>query len=253
MAQERLTLRKIREILRLKEEAGLSNRAIARVCKISNSTVGEYLHRAQEAELHWPFPEGLSEDELFRKLFPETSRESTPERPLPDWETVRQELKHKGVTLKLLWIEYRDRYPDGYGYTQFCEYYRKWAKTQSPTVRNFCTSRLLHALGQARQEASYPSFLRSLARTDLLIMDDWMRDEFTPANAQDILEVLDDRYGQAATIVASQMPVTDWFAQIANPTLADAILDRLVHNAYRLQLVGESQRKLRAIRSMPNT
>jgi DNA replication protein DnaC len=84
-------------------------------------------------------------------------------------------------------------------------------------------------------------------------MDDWMRDEFTPANAQDILEVLDDRYGQAATIVASQMPVTDWFAQIANPTLADAILDRLVHNAYRLQLVGESQRKLRAIRSMPNT
>lgn len=121
------------------------------------------------------------------------------------------------------------------------------------SVRYFRTSRLLHALGQARQEAAYPSFLRSLARTDLLILDDWLRDEITPANAQDILEVLDDRYGQASTIVASQMPVTDWFAQIPNPTLADAILDRLVHNAYRLQLVGESQRKLRAIRSMPNT
>lgn len=121
------------------------------------------------------------------------------------------------------------------------------------SVRYFRTARLLHALGQARQDASYPTLLRSLARTDLLILDDWMRDEITSANAQDILEVLDDRYGQASTIVASQMPVTDWFPQIPNPTLADAILDRLVHNAYRLQLEGESQRKLRAIRSMPNT
>lgn len=124
---------------------------------------------------------------------------------------------------------------------------------QGYSVRYFRTSRLLHALGQARQEATYPTLLRSLARTDLLILDDWLRDALTPANAQDLLEILDDRYGQAATIVASQMPVTDWFAQIPNPTLADAILDRLVHNAYRLQLVGESQRKLRAIRSMPNT
>ena len=135
MAQERLTLRKIREILRLKEEAGLSNRAIARACKISNSTVGEYLRRAQAAELHWPLPEGLSEDELYQKLFPEAGGGTAPERPLPNWETVRQELKKKGVTLKLLWIEYRERHPDGYGYTQYCEYYRKWAKTQSPTGR----------------------------------------------------------------------------------------------------------------------
>jgi len=135
MTKVRLTLRKIREILRLKEEAGLTNRAIARVCKISNSTVGEYLHRAQAAGLHWPLPEGLSEDELYQKLFPESSNESAPERPLPDWETVRKELKKKGVTLKLLWIEYRGQHSDGYSYTQFCEYYRNWAKTQSPTGR----------------------------------------------------------------------------------------------------------------------
>jgi len=121
------------------------------------------------------------------------------------------------------------------------------------SARYFRTSRLLHALGQARQEASYPNLLRSLARTDVLILDDWMRDTFTPANAQDILEVLDDRYGQASTIVAAQMPVTEWFSQVPDPTLADAILDRLVHNAYRLQLAGDSQRKIRAIRSMPNT
>ena len=135
MAQERLTMRKIREILRLKEEAGLSNRAIGRVCKISNSTVGEYLRRAQAAGLHWPLPEGLSEEELYQKLFSESSRGNTPEWPLPNWETVRQELKKKGVTRKLLWIEYREQHPDGYGYTQFCEHYRNWAKTQSPTGR----------------------------------------------------------------------------------------------------------------------
>ena len=129
MTQERLTLRKIREILRLKEEAGLSNRAIARVCKVSNSTVGEYLPRAHEAGLHWPLPEGLGDHELLQRLFPETKRGGEPERPLPNGETLRQELKKKGVTLKLLWIEYRDKHPDGYGYTQFCEYYRTWAKT----------------------------------------------------------------------------------------------------------------------------
>ena len=121
------------------------------------------------------------------------------------------------------------------------------------SVRYFRTSRLLHALTQARLDASYPNLLRSLARTDLLILDDWMRDALTPANAQDILEVLDDRYDHAATIVASQIPLTDWFSRIPDPTLADAILDRLVHNAYRLQLTGDSQRKLRAKRSMPNS
>jgi hypothetical protein len=84
MTKERLTLRKIREILRLKEESKLSNRAIARACKISNSTVGEYLQRAQTAGLHWPLPEGQSEDELYQKLFPESNNESTPERSLPD-------------------------------------------------------------------------------------------------------------------------------------------------------------------------
>jgi len=136
MSQERLSLRKIREILRLKEEAGLSNRAIARACKISNSTVGEYLRRAGLANLHWPLPEGISEDELFRQLFPEEAPQVEEERPLPDWEDVKDELKKKGVTLKLLWEEYKDKYPDHpYQYTQFCEHYRRWAKHQSPTAR----------------------------------------------------------------------------------------------------------------------
>ena len=135
MTQERLTLRKIREILRLKEEVGISNRAIARACKVSNSTVGEYLRRARAAGLHWPIEEDLSEAELYQRLFPETQCNNTLERPLPEWNTIREELKKKGVTLKLLWNEYRDKHPNGYGYTQFCEYYRKWGKSQSPSGR----------------------------------------------------------------------------------------------------------------------
>jgi DNA replication protein DnaC len=95
--------------------------------------------------------------------------------------------------------------------------------------------------------------LRSLAKTNLLIFDDWMRDTITIQNAQDILEVLDDRFGHSATLIASQVPVSDWHLRIPDPTLADAILDRLVHNAKRIQLEGESQRKLRADRNMPNT
>jgi DNA replication protein DnaC len=123
------------------------------------------------------------------------------------------------------------------------------------SVRYFHTSRLLHTLEQTRQDdASYPNLLRSLARTDLLILDDWMRDPLSQTNAQDILEVLDDRFNHASTIVIAQMPVAEWFSQIPNPTLADAILDRLIHTAYRIQLIGESQRKLRSpIRTMSNT
>jgi DNA replication protein DnaC len=121
------------------------------------------------------------------------------------------------------------------------------------TVRYQRTSRLLYALSLARADGSFSSLLRSLAKSSLLILDDWMRDPITLPNAQDILEVLDDRFGNTATLIASQVPVSDWHLRIPDPTLADAILDRLVNNAHRIQLQGESQRKIRAVRSMPNT
>lgn len=121
------------------------------------------------------------------------------------------------------------------------------------SVRYHRTSRLLHALTIARQDGSLTHLLRSLAKTNLLVLDDWMRDAITIQNAQDILEVLDDRFGHSATLIASQVPVADWHLRIPDPTLADAILDRIVHNAQRIQLEGESQRKLRSQRSMPNT
>jgi DNA replication protein DnaC len=121
------------------------------------------------------------------------------------------------------------------------------------TVRYHRTSRLLHTLSQVRSEGSLTNTLRSLAKFSLLVLDDWMRDTITIQNAQDILEVLDDRFGQTATLIATQVPIPDWHRRIPDPTLADAILDRLVHNAHRLELKGESQRKIRAKRTMSHT
>jgi len=121
------------------------------------------------------------------------------------------------------------------------------------TVRYHRTSRLLHTLSQVRSDGSLTSMLRSLAKCGLLVLDDWMRDAITIQDAQNILEVLDDRFGHTATLIATQVPITDWHRRIPDPTLADAILDRLVHNAHRIELKGESQRKIRAKRSMANT
>ena len=134
MSQERLTVRKIKEILRLKYEAGLSNRAIGRACRVSCSTVSEYTQRARHAGLSWPLPESLSEEELYSKLFPEAKRVNTAERPMPDWETVQKELRKKGVTLRLLWQEFSEQHPDGYRYTQYCVHYRQWSRTHNPSM-----------------------------------------------------------------------------------------------------------------------
>ena len=121
------------------------------------------------------------------------------------------------------------------------------------SVRYFRTSRLLYQLAQSHLDGSYPALLASLAKLDLLILDDWMRDPITAPNAQDLLEVMDDRFSRVSTIVASQVPVADWYARFPDPTLGDAILDRIVHNAYRLNLEGESQRKTRSAIPMSST
>lgn len=106
-------------------------------------------------------------------------------------------------------------------------------------------SRLLHTLALAQADGSYPQQLRKLARVQLLILDDWLRDPLSRSQTRDLLEILDDRYGRRATMVVTQVPVSDWHARIPDPTLADAILDRLIHNAYRLELKGgDSMRKV---------
>jgi DNA replication protein DnaC len=114
---------------------------------------------------------------------------------------------------------------------------------QDYSVRYERTSRLLHELMLSHADGSYLKLLHSLSRVKLLICDDWLRDPLTLAQARDLLEILDDRYGRSSTLVATQIPVEEWHARIPDPTLADAVLDRLVHNAYRLELKGDSMRK----------
>jgi len=134
MAQKRLSMRKIKEILRLKWGSGLSNRAIARACSIGRETVRDCLERALEAGVSWPLPEGLSEEDLEHQLFP---FEVCPggERALPDWSEVHRELKKKGVTRRLLWLEYCEETEAAYSYPQFCELYNRWAKKLDPVMR----------------------------------------------------------------------------------------------------------------------
>jgi len=106
--------------------------------------------------------------------------------------------------------------------------------------------RLLEALGLARGDGRYARMLKGLARVHLLILDDWGITPLTAEGRRDLLEIIDDRHDRASTIVTSQVPVTAWHEHIGNPTIADAVLDRLVHGAHRIELKGESMRKLRA-------
>jgi DNA replication protein DnaC len=103
--------------------------------------------------------------------------------------------------------------------------------------------RLLDALALARGDGRHARLLKSLARVQLLILDDWGLATMTSQQGRDILEIVDDRHGRASTIVTSQLPVDNWHDVIPDPTVADAVLDRLVHTAHRLALKGESLRK----------
>ena len=119
-------MRKIKEVLRLKWSKNLSNRRIASSCGIARPTVSEYLRRAEAAGLSWPLPAELDDGRLEQLLFPALPHLSAADRGVPDWTHIQRELKHKGVTLFLLWQEYRAAHPDGYQYSWFCERYRAW-------------------------------------------------------------------------------------------------------------------------------
>lgn len=103
--------------------------------------------------------------------------------------------------------------------------------------------RLFEALALARGDGRHARMLKAIARLDVLILDDWGLAVLAPSERRDLLEILEDRHGRGSTIVTSQPPVDHWHEAIGDPTLADAILDRLVHNAHRLQLSGESMRR----------
>ncbi len=120
-------MRKIREILRLHFDAGLSTRQVALSCNNGRSTVGEYIKRARTAGLGWPLPVDMDDTQLEAALFKQPNYKT--KRPLPNMHYLHAEIRRKGVTLQLLWNEYKQAHPDGYEYTQFCEHY--WRSKQN--------------------------------------------------------------------------------------------------------------------------
>jgi len=111
------------------------------------------------------------------------------------------------------------------------------------SVLYFRLPRLLQELTLARGDGRFTTLLAQLAKTDLLVLDDWGLAAFTDVARRDLLEIFDDRHELRSTLVTSQLPVKHWHDNLGDPTLADAILDRLVHNAHRIPLTGESMRK----------
>ncbi len=137
MPRKRLSMRKIREVLRLKYSCNCSIRKISESCGIGKGTVGDYLNRAKAAGLNWPLPDKLSDTCLEQQLFPSTAPQVSSSRFVPDFHTVHKELQsRKHVTLNLLWQEYKKQHPDGYQYSWFCHNYRDWTARLDVVMRH---------------------------------------------------------------------------------------------------------------------
>jgi transposase len=214
-----MTVQNIRTILRLMHEQGLSVREVGLRLKLSKTTVAPYVLWAREAGLNvWPLPPGRDDDAtLFQWM-------GRPPQDLeePDWAKVATLLKRKGVTLVLLWQEYRATHPDGYGYTWFREQFRAFEESTSPSFRN-------------RHEAG------AVMQTDY---------------AGHTIPIADPASGgvhQAQIFVAvlgasSQLPVSGWHQMIGESPIADAILDRIIHNAQGERTTRSRRHVLRSSR-----
>ena len=375
MPAERVAMRQMREIIRLKFSARVPTREIARRLGIAASTVRGTLRRFESAGLNWPLPSDMTDSKLEAALYSNRGTKQGHRRHAePDWPAIHRELKRKHVTLLIIWDEYIAVNPGGYSYSRFCELYRAFEFRLPVTMRQTHVADQLHTLGlygmakafaeirasgeaeslghsewlgllldreaswrrdkrlaarlryaKLRQQASiedvdyrnprgldralfqklaegnwieahdnlaltgptgtgkswlssalghkacrdnrsvlyhrvpklfehlalargdgrHPRILRSLGRADLLILDDWGLEPLDAAARHDLLEILEERYGRRSTVITSQLPVDRWHEIIGDPTYADAILDRLVHNAHRIELAGESMRRTR--------
>ncbi len=134
MPAERLSMRKVREVLRLKHTLGMSLRQISEATGVGKTVIGEYVRRARVIGITWPVPEAIDDAELERRLFPIPCETGAP-RSAIDWRKVHEEMKRRSVTLVLLWEEYRAEHAVGYGYSRFCDLYGEWRKTVTSTMR----------------------------------------------------------------------------------------------------------------------
>ena len=136
--------------------------------------------------------------------------------------------------------------PTGCGKTYLACVLATQACRHGLSVRYFRTSRLLEALNIAHGDGRFAKLIQQLAKTDLLVLDDWGLEKMTLGQRNDLLEIMEDRHGHRSTLITSQLPINQWHKTIGDATLADAILDRLLHNSHKLKLKGESMRKSRS-------
>ena len=265
MSQNRVAMRKIREILRLAWSCKQTKQSISDSCGIGKTTVTDTLYRASAAGLSYPLPADLDDERLERLLYPQHPRTITSKRTLPDWSSLHNELlSHKNLTLMLLWQEYKEREPSGYQYSQFCDLFRFWRGKLDLSMRqehragekmfvDYCGQttlyqrlpRLLQDICVARHDGRYQKLMAQVTKCEVLVLDDLLISSLSQDDQRELLEIIEERYDRKSTIVTSQLPIKAWHDAMRDPTLADAILDRLVHNVYKVELKGESMRKKR--------
>lgn len=155
----------------------------------------------------------------------------------------------RSLTAESVWVrEHQNVFligPTGVGKTWLARAFAQKACRDGYTAWFTRASDLFRDLATARADGSHRKLLHKLAKTDVLVVDDWAMTPLSEAERRDFLEICDDRYQTRSTLLTSQLPVPAWHAQIGDPTMADSILDRLVHNAHRIELSGESMRKRR--------
>ncbi len=134
--------------------------------------------------------------------------------------------------------------PTGCGKTYLACVLATQACRQGYSVRYFRTSRLLEDLSIAHGDGRFSKLIQQIAKTDVLLLDDWGLEKLSPGQRNDLLEIMEDRHGSKSTLITSQLPINQWHQSIGDATLADAILDRLLHNAHKVKLKGESMRKM---------
>lgn len=134
--------------------------------------------------------------------------------------------------------------PTGCGKTYLACVLATQACRHGLSVRYYRISRLLEMLSIAHGDGRFAKFIQQLAKTDVLLLDDWGLEPMTLSQRNDLLEIMEDRHGLKSTLITSQLPITQWHKTIGDATLADAILDRLLHNSHKLKLKGESMRKM---------
>lgn len=223
-----------KEILRL-HSLGINNTRIAESCGCARSTVISTVKRAQEKGITWEDIRSLGETEVARKLYPATSMGR--QYKMPDYEYIHREMQKSGVTLSLLWVEYCEQCQANgelpYQSTQFNKYYADFVCKTKATLR------LEHKPGEAMQV--------DWAGQTAHILDEWLLYPLKESEARDVLELVEARSKTASTIFCSQFDVPGWHENLYDPTLADAICDRIVYDSYIIRVEGDSMRKRKGI------